>query len=257
VRWQLQRLGDEDLLEFAQYLQLPVCRLDGPVDDPWHSGQVRAFLSHVSRHKEFVGEVAGALAARGIHGFVAHDTIEVTREWQDEIERALSTCDVLVGFVHTEFNASVWCQQEVGWAYGRGIPTFFLRFDAVPSAFAAKTQWPPGLGDDPQLAARHIHRWANTIDRFSERLAGQLIAALADAHSYVDAGNAADALTEFGRLTPTQWAALDRVFWANDQVFGGVLARRGLAPLYERNGRPFPPPQPELATTDVQPEVLR
>ena len=64
-------------------------------------------------------------------------------------------------------------------------------------------------------------------------------------------------LTEFGHLTPTQWAALDRVFWANDQVFRGVLARRGLAPLYERNGRPFSPPQPELATTDVQPEVLR
>ena len=45
--------------------------------------------------------------------------------------------------------------------------------------------------------------------------------------------------------------ALDRVFWANDQVFGGVLARRGLAPLYERNGWPFPPLQPEFAPTDA------
>ena len=85
----------------------------------WEPNMLRAFLSHSALYKGFVHEVAEALKSYGICGFVAHDSIEVTREWRSEIERALNTADMLVGFVHPEFVVSAWTNQEVGWAHGR------------------------------------------------------------------------------------------------------------------------------------------
>jgi hypothetical protein len=69
-------------------------------DGLWRDGQIRAFISHLASKKKFAGEVSDELATIGIQGFVAHDTIDPSLEWQAEIERALRTSHVFVGLVH-------------------------------------------------------------------------------------------------------------------------------------------------------------
>lgn len=86
----------------------------------WKDGYVRLFLSHPANHKKFVGQVAQELALVGIHGFVAHDTMQYSKPWQSQIEQALRSMQACVALIHPDFSDSSRCQQEVGWA--RGAP---------------------------------------------------------------------------------------------------------------------------------------
>jgi hypothetical protein len=64
----------EGAVEFGESIEI----LD---DNPiWRPGRVRVFVTHLAMHRAFTAEVASALASWGVHGFVAHDTIEVSAE---------------------------------------------------------------------------------------------------------------------------------------------------------------------------------
>lgn len=119
---------------------------DGEDTGLWQAGYVRVFLSHPAVEREFVGEVSRELAIFGIHGFVAHDSMEEEKSWQPQIEVALRTAEAFVALVHPPFNDSIWCQQEVGWARGRALASYFIRFGADLRGFPSPTQWPSRLG---------------------------------------------------------------------------------------------------------------
>ncbi|MHB8394700.1 MAG: toll/interleukin-1 receptor domain-containing protein [Candidatus Dormibacteria bacterium] len=239
-----QSPSEESLRGLQEHLASEAAAGTGLVDDDglWDVGAVRVFLSHSAEHKDFVAEVADALRLHGLHGFVAHDAITVSREWQAEIERALKTAQVLVGLVHPEFIRSCWANQEVGWAYGRGLPVLMVRFGADPLGFPGKLQWPSASSAKPEAVAGRIAQWVNGLDEFRDTIGGRLIMALREAHNYQDAGRAAEALNELDVLSPDQWEELDQVYLDNDQVHGGVLAHRGLDPLYRRHHRKYPEP---------------
>jgi hypothetical protein len=207
---------------------------------PWPPDLVRLFLSHSALHKQFAGEVAENLRGVGVYGFVAHDTMTVTLPWQDQIEHALTTAEALVVLGHPEVNTSAWCQQEIGWAYGRGIPVLFIRIGADPAGFPGRTQWPSAFGKDPDEVARTITGWLNTQPTLSDRITAGLIKALEVAGSFYDARDAARALNAVGTLTAEQWDAVDQIVRTNDQVGRSIWAHEALTPLYDRAGRAIP-----------------
>ena len=59
--------------------------------------------------------------------FVAHVDIHPTKEWQDEIESALSSMDGFVALLTDKFHESDWTDQEVGFALARGVPIIAVR----------------------------------------------------------------------------------------------------------------------------------
>jgi hypothetical protein len=67
---------------------------------------------------------------------------------------------------------------------------------------------------------------------------------LANVQNYMDAGAAATRLASLDTLTDAQFDRLAKIWWSNDQLHGGILATRGLEPLYQRNGRNWPPTKP-------------
>lgn len=206
----------------------------------WEDGHVRVFLSHSAHHKKFVAEVAEKMRIYMLDGFVAHDSIEPTREWQDEIERGLRTAQIFVGLVHPEFNDSAWTNQEVGWAKGRELPIYMIRFGADPRGFLGKVQWPAVNGNATQVAAK-IARWVNSLPQYSNNIGGRLLDALRASSNYPEAGDAAQVLNAFDALTDAQFIELDSIYLENTQVHGGALAHRGLKPLYARHKRDLPP----------------
>jgi hypothetical protein len=207
---------------------------------PWPDDLVRVFLSHAALHKDFVGDVAAHLRGFGAYGFVAHETMAFTLPWQGQIEHALATADALVALVHPEVNDSAWCQQEIGWAYGRQIPVLCVRMGATPTGFPSSVQWPSGDDGAPDAVARTIGEWLNKQPALADRIAGGLIKALGRAGNYYDARDAARALDRVGTLTPEQWEAVDRIVRTNDQVGGSIWAREALSPLFARAGREIP-----------------
>jgi TIR domain len=207
---------------------------------PWPDDLVRVFLSHSALHKQFAGEVAQHLREVGVYGFVAHDTMTVSLPWQEQIEEALRTAEALVALIHPEFNNSAWCQQEIGWALGRGIPVFCVRIGHDPQGFPGRTQWPSAYDQKANDVARTINGWLNTQPSLSDRITGGLIKALEEAGNYYDAETAAKALDAIGTLTTAQWEAVDQIVRTNDQIGRSVLALRVLKPFYARVGRDIP-----------------
>jgi hypothetical protein len=110
--------------------------LDEATENLWRQDRTRIFISHTSAHRAQVAALATELN-RFASCFVAHDQIEPSLQWQDVIERALRSCDVLLAYVTPDFAASHWTDQEVGWALGRELASILgtviaLRFSPAP-----------------------------------------------------------------------------------------------------------------------------
>jgi hypothetical protein len=107
---------------------------------PWQDNHFRLFLSHPHEHREIAGEIRKRLLSWKIDSFVAHDMIEPSREWEDEIESALGTADAIAALLTPEFVQSSWCDQEIGYCLARGIPVVPLLHGAMPHGFIGKFQ---------------------------------------------------------------------------------------------------------------------
>ena len=106
----------------------------------WRSGYYRIFISHLTENKESATHLKNALVQYGIDCFVAHEDIVPSKLWQTEIEKALASMDLLCAILTEQFCRSEWCDQEVGIALGRSIPTLSIKKGADPHGFIGKYQ---------------------------------------------------------------------------------------------------------------------
>jgi TIR domain len=70
--------------------------------------------------------------------------IDVSKEWQEEIELALATCDALAALVTKDLINSPYCDQEIGFAMGRRIVVIPIRQEVDPHGLFAKYHGAPG-----------------------------------------------------------------------------------------------------------------
>jgi hypothetical protein len=131
---------DSDIEALASHVGIDTGRQSALQPSFWTPGFFRLFISHSSVIKAKAGELQGALGKFGISGFVAHNDIEPTKEWQSEIELALATCDSLVALLTPEYHGSMWTDQEVGYAMGREVLVFSIRLGQDPYGFIGKYQ---------------------------------------------------------------------------------------------------------------------
>ena len=144
-------LSDDDLMELANHLEVQFP--SGISRYHREPGRFRLFISHISAHKVEANELKASLDAFCIDGFVAHEDLEPTTEWQDEIESALWRSDALVALIHEGFSESRWTDQEVGFALGRGLKVLPVRCGKDPYGFIGKYQGIPGNGGDMRVLA--------------------------------------------------------------------------------------------------------
>jgi len=126
--------------------------------DFWVDGQLRVFISHLSSNKERMSAMKAELSHWGISAFIAHEDIEPSREWMNEVEAGLETMDVLVAVVEPGFKESDWCAQEVGFAMGRHVDVIPLRAGLDPFGFFGKIQGVQIKGKIPTEVASEIVR---------------------------------------------------------------------------------------------------
>lgn len=106
----------------------------------WKAGYFKLFLSHIASFKKTTSILQSLLKNYGISAFVAHEDIEPTKEWQDEIEVGLQTMDAFAAILMDGFKESHWCDQEVGVAIGRGILIIPIMRGLKPYGFIGKYQ---------------------------------------------------------------------------------------------------------------------
>lgn len=131
---------DDKLLDLGKHLgvESELAQVEAP--SFWHVQEPRVFISHVSSFKKEAIVYKAYLNLFGINGFVAHEDIEPTKKWQDEIELALSTMDALLALLTPGSNESKWTDQEVGVAVGRRVPVIPIRIGLDPYGLIGKYQ---------------------------------------------------------------------------------------------------------------------
>lgn len=177
-------------------------------DTPWEGdGTFRVFLSHLAQHKAEATAIKSALAFYGLDAFVAHQDIEPGSEWQQTILGALRTCHALVALLHDGFRDSNWCDQEVGYAMGRGIPAIPVRLTINPYGFLGSFQAVKGTNVEPDAIAREIATILIRDKRTADAVTNAVVHRLVHAYSFNQANELSGLLaTHTGSVT---WEHVD------------------------------------------------
>lgn len=140
---------DVDLFEVTTRLlhqtdNVPVVLTGEEMNRVWGEGRQRkklVFLSHRAAYRRQVVQVREQLEGQELRCFVAHEDVTPSTIWQNEILNALNTMDVFVGFVTDDFHAGGWPDQEVGYAFQRGVARVFVKVEgADPTGMVAREQ---------------------------------------------------------------------------------------------------------------------
>ncbi|HEX3876807.1 MAG TPA: toll/interleukin-1 receptor domain-containing protein [Bryobacteraceae bacterium] len=100
-----------------------------------------AFMSYQTEDRAVAAAVAKLLERIGVQAFMAHEHIEVSAQWRDEILRQLAAADIFIPILSQRYYASIWCKQESGIAAFRGITLIPLSIDgSIPQGFMSHIQ---------------------------------------------------------------------------------------------------------------------
>ena len=195
-----------------------------------------AFMSYQTEDRAIAALVSRLLGGLGIQAFMAHEHIEVSMQWREEILHQLGLADLFVPILSRHYYASIWCAQESGIAAFRQITVIPLSTD----------------GSIPQGALNHIQStridanapaFTSLLPGLALRHVGFLISALIQI--IAQSGNYRSAEANFQLILPYLAHATDQqkvdllnVSQANNQVSNaGLCATQYLPPLMASHGR--------------------
>ena len=191
--------------------------IESDLESLWGSGSVRAFISHVSTHKELAHDLKRQLSSLGVASFVAHDDIEPMKEWELEIEKDLFSMDVLIALMSPDFRNSKWTDQEVGVAVGRDVRVVAFRMGTDPYGFIGRYQAFSGTSDSKHMASDAFRYWLKLNDS-KIRAADAFIHAVSEAKNFATSNELAGYLHSIPCLSEAQEHALVDAFNRNDQA---------------------------------------
>lgn len=197
---------------------------------------MRAFISYSTVIKIIAGDLSRGLKHIGVDSFLAHEDIEVSREWQTEILRELETCDLFFAILNEDYFKSPFCVQESGIAvFRRGMTVVPLSVDGtVPKGFMSHIQ---SNRIDPQDISQKI-LFAGIAGHDAAFAVDQLIGLVGSSGSYRSAEANFDILMpHIGKATDDQITRLLKLSEDNSQVcHAGLCASKYLPPLFASHG---------------------
>lgn len=198
--------------------------LPDSVSRVWGNEGYRVFLSHKNEVKKETAKLKEQLKLFGVSGFVAHEDIHPTKEWRNEIENALFSMDAFVTLLTEGFHDSDWTDQEVGVAFGRGVPIIPVKLGKDPYGFIGKFQalscaWATAAIEIVKILLKH------------DRMLNAYIKAVENCSGYDDGNTLSEILPYIDKLSVQQADLLVSAFNENGQMrnsfgFNGKMPRR-------------------------------
>lgn len=205
----------------------------------WKPGYFRLFLSHSSLQKVAVADLKKALSQLQVDAFVAHEDIEPTKRWEQEIRLALASCHAITFLSTREAQESVWCNQEVGWGLGRGLLVQSVKFDCEPRGFAGADQALASKWTDLPALARSLVEIFSKHERSQAAMHEPMVSLLETAGSWARARFAATLIDGFDGLDRDQVHRLLSAVtkntevseaWEVPEILERVARRHGVTP---------------------------
>jgi hypothetical protein len=224
----VENQSDEKLLELHQYLLGSQEGDDETLiaSSPWRPQRFRLFVSYYHTYGPEAGALKIALDDYGISAYVAHNDIEPTAAWRDEILNGLLSCDALLACLTTDVRESQWVDQEVGIAIGRRLLVIPLQLGTTPYGFLNKYQGLKGDGFDASNLAKKIFEVLLGNHLTVSSIVAGLIGRLEDSDSYDTSNRIAKLLESIPNWSTQQLTRLENAFEANRQVSEAYDAKR-------------------------------
>ena len=137
---------------------------------------------------------------------------------EGEIERALLTSDALAALMTADFVESRWCDQEVGFALGRGKLIVPLCSETTPHGFLGKYQSLATKGLLAPAVAEQLFNVLLSHSLTSQRVADALVDRMATSGSFAVSRRTITLLEKLTRLNDSQVARLVQSTETNRQV---------------------------------------
>jgi hypothetical protein len=184
----------------------------------WSGGKFRLFLSHLAVHKVEVSKLKIHLKNLGVDAFVAHEDIEPSKEWINEIELALRSMHALAALLTEKFHESLYTDQEIGWALGRGVPVIPVKMGMTPYGLAGKYQGVTGSLSSPEILSSSLVKTLLTNRKTCFEMKRSLIETFFNAESFAHAKRLRDSIRDISDYTDQDKALLWQACEENSQV---------------------------------------
>jgi len=198
------------------------------------------FISY-SYHDRFIaGDIKTELESIGFVVFMAHEDIEPSEEWQNEIIRQLTICDVFIPLFSKNFRESKWTDQETGIAFGSKKEVIPISLDkTMPYGFIGKYQT-LRCKDDITETCSHLFK---TLFKkpIAEILKKYLINSLGSSENYITSISIGKKLALCEPYSILQVNEMIYWFLMNDQVSGATPVKNLITPLIEKNEKAINP----------------
>jgi hypothetical protein len=179
IRGYLAKCSDEILLDIGQQLGLDT-KHDGIEQQQavsskyWLTDHFRVFISHVHTTQPQAVGLRQALRRYGISAFVAHEDIDTSDEWREEILKSLMSMDAFVAILTPDLKSSDWTDQEVGVAVARGALLIPINRGLVPYGFLSKYQALSSKGLTAKQVAVEVFQTISASKQTRTRIAESL-----------------------------------------------------------------------------------
>ena len=100
------------------------------------------------------------LETLGFEGFLAHEDINPSYEWREEIYKNLLECNIFIPYTTKNFKESDWADQECGIAYTHSKLIIPLQVELTPYGFINKFQ---GLKFNPEKISSETDKIVQVI----------------------------------------------------------------------------------------------
>lgn len=184
----------------------------------WQPNCLKLFLSHISTYKTAISSLKDELRIYGVSGFVAHEDIEPTKEWENEIFLALNSANALAAFLTPDFHESKWTDQEVGIALGRGMLVIPVGLGIDPYGFMAGKQAMPGSFENIEKLTTDLINILLKYNSTSEPMHASLIVSFEKAMSFANAMKVSQIIIRTNSFTQGQLGRIQKACENNSQV---------------------------------------
>jgi hypothetical protein len=195
---------------------------------------VKVFLSYHHNDRKLAAGVKECLSGLGMNVFMAHQDLEPSTEWQEEILKNLRKCDVFMPLLTKRFHSSNWTDQETGIAFASEKFILPLKVSPDPYGFIGKLQ-ALKVRKELEETCRKIVQVLASRPVLADRARDGLIDIFLRSTSFEESARLAAALL---KLKPYSTSQLNRIVQGaakNQQIYGGRRAREPVNELIREN----------------------
>ncbi len=240
----LPNINDDIVIQIANELQIEhnfqnkLPTFKDTTTNFWKTGHFKLFISHLSSFKKTIGHLKSDLEKYGISSFVAHEDIEPTKEWQEEVEKGLFSMDALCAVLMPGFKESNWTDQEVGIAVGRGVLIIPIRKELDPYGFIGKYQGFQAKGKNVDQVAEAIFLIISKNPKTRNRIISCLVDLLLLSNNKIEAIERIKALKKINDLPKERLIQMKSRFTDNTNLKDVEIIRNfnELLELYNLDG---------------------